>query len=331
MRKLYIWLLFVAGVILFALFLRTFDWTDMLRIVITGNHTYLTIYLCASIAIIVLHSLRWRVVLQAKKLTIPIHNVVSYQFIRHAVSFVTPGPKISGDATRAGLLSRHTVRGQKIRLTRALPTVLLDRTVELQTFAALFFFMVVWFAFFGELPKGIQAILMVLSTLLLVFVIIFAVNVRRGRLLFVRILRKFNLSAKVRANITHFEKAIISFYRTDRKDFMFSHLIAACAWFMSFVEYKFLLLLLGIDMPLYGVFIVYSFVGLAYMLPVPLALGTLEASQAAAFTILGLAPATGIALALITRTRDILFALAGFIMLGYYGITTKSIPKTVRP
>jgi glycosyltransferase 2 family protein len=330
MRKLYIWLFLLVGAVLFFVFATHFAWADVLRLITEGDRTYMAMYLGASVAILLLNALRWQTVLAAKGFTIPFRNTLSYHTAKVAVAFVTPGPKIAAEAIRAGLLSRHTVRGRKIRTSRALSTVLLDRAVELQTFAALFFFMVTWFALFGAVPAGIKYTLIVLSTLLLVMVLLAAYNISRGKPFFLRMLKRVGLGRKFTVEIKHFEEAIVSFYQKDRKQFMTAHIIAACAWFLAFVEYKYLLLLLGIDMSLFGVFIVYSFVGLAYMVPVPLALGALETSQAAAFALLGLAPATGIALALITRMRDILFTIVGFIVLLYYGIAPRKLPAAIR-
>jgi uncharacterized protein (TIRG00374 family) len=129
--------------------------------------------------------------------------------------------------------------------------------------------------------------------------------------------------------LDNFERTLVVFYRAQPREFFTVHLLAAIAWMISLIEYYALIKALGFDAPMYGIFIVYSFIGLAYMLPVPLAIGTLETAQAAAFSIIGLPALGGVLLAFVTRLRDLSISALGFIILLYYGIVPRSIKETV--
>jgi glycosyltransferase 2 family protein len=327
MKRRYIWLSLLVGLVLFTLLLVKLPWDQAVNIVARGNPDHLVVYLVASLAIILLHAWRWQLILKAKDVHTSFLRALSYKFAGFAVSFVTPGPKVGGEAVSAGLVSRHE---KNVRFSKAISTIVIDKSTEIQAFAALFFIVVLVLAFFGELPTNVRVILLVLASLLLGAVAFYVFNVRKGRLFFVKLLRKFSTNKKMHQGIAHFEETLVSFYKEDRTFFIIAHVLSAVAWFISFVEYKYLLLFLGFDVPLYGVFIVYSFVGLAYAIPIPLALGTLEGSQATAFKILKLDPAAGVVLALITRLRDIVFAIIGFGILTYYGISPGPVQKPVR-
>src|SRR3712207_2730543 len=135
MRKFHIWLLLLVGGALFFYFLFTLNWSEAFTVIAEGNPMYLAIYLVASIAIRLLQALRWQVVLQAKRVKLPFWRALSYRTAGAAVSFVTPGPKVGGEAVTAGLLARHKVRGRKVKFSKGLSTLMIDRSVELQTFA----------------------------------------------------------------------------------------------------------------------------------------------------------------------------------------------------
>jgi glycosyltransferase 2 family protein len=330
MRKLYLWLLLIVGGSLFLYFLLTLNWREALRVISKGNPVYLAIYLIASVSIRVLQAVRWQVVLQAKNVHIPFWKALSYRTAGAAVSFVTPGPKVGGEAVTAGLLSRDKIKGRKVKFSKGLSTLVIDRSVELQTFAGLFFICVMWLAFHHAIPGNLQFVMVALAVLLFSVILLLAINVQKGQPYMFNFAKKFAFTKNWRREVKHFEETIVSFYRQERPQFIATHVIAVVAWFLSFIEFKYLLLLLGYDVPLYGIFIIYSFVGFAYLLPIPLALGTLETSQAAAFSLLGLQAGAGLILALITRLRDIIFTLIGFMILVYHGIAPRTLSTTVR-
>jgi uncharacterized membrane protein YbhN (UPF0104 family) len=57
---------------------------------------------------------------------------------------------------------------------------------------------------------------------------------------------------------------------------------------------------------------------LALLLPLPAAVGALEASQIAAMSLLGFSPATGATLALLIRLRDVTLGIVGLGLAGHY-------------
>jgi hypothetical protein len=116
-----------------------------------------------------------------------------------------------------------------------------------------------------------------------------------------------------------FEEPIIKFYTEKKKAFFIALGLSITSLLLSLVEYKLLLLMLGINASLSVVFMVFSVVGFAFLVPVPMGLGSLEAFQVSLFSVLGIGSASGIGLAMITRARDLLWVLVGVILSLYLG------------
>lgn len=320
MRRAYVWLSVALGLALFAVVVATADWELALGLLGRANPEYLALYLAATAAILVLSAIRWQVVARSKGIEVDAIPSVAYSLARFAVCFVTPGPRVGGDAIAAGLVTRHKNGKRKTSYGEALSTMALDRMVELQTFAFLFFAWVLALSILGGIPAGVKIPLIAFSALFLVVMALVALGAMRGNLLITRIVRRLAKKSTTIREIDRFESTLIAFYRKRPKHFIASHVIAAVAWLVSLVEYYAILKALGFDVPLYGIFVVYSFVGLAYALPVPLALGTLETAQSLAFGIIGLPIIGGILLAFMTRIRDLLISGLGFVILAYHGI-----------
>ncbi len=313
MRKV-LWILSAISLVLFVLLLSQISWSDAVRAISNAKASYIVGYLAVSATILLLGALRWHIILRAKEIRAPFVATLGAHLSGYAVSFVTPGPKVGGEPVRAGIIAR-----KRASFGKAFSTVLLDKMVAMQVFSVLFFSFILFFTLNGSMPATLAVPLIIVSALFLACAMVFAYLSATGSPLSLTLARKLPLPKKVHDELDTFRLAIRSFYRADRGPFVASHCIAAVAWLLSLVEYKFLLLILGFDVGWGGVFIVFSLIGIAYAIPIPLALGTLEAGQVAAFSVLGLPGGAGVLLALITRLRDISFTLIGFMTLLYYG------------
>jgi uncharacterized membrane protein YbhN (UPF0104 family) len=83
-------------------------------------------------------------------------------------------------------------------------------------------------------------------------------------------------------------------------------------------EFGLMMQYLGIQFNLVQILIALTAARIAFLLPVPAGLGTLEAGQVMAMGLIGVSPAIGISLSLLIRARDILFGVAGLWLGGFY-------------
>jgi uncharacterized protein (TIRG00374 family) len=240
---------------------------------------------------------------------------------------MTPTAKIGGEPVRAGLLKRHNMKFKE-----SLSTVVIDKTLELST-CGMFFAIGVIILFFKHTLTGDAVVLF--GGFAIAFVLLigaFYLQMFRGKefmgkaFRFTR-LHKSKKGAKWEKQLTKFEQLVIKFYHKDTKQFWYTILITAVSWGFTFLEYKSILLILGYGSAnLLQIFMIFSFVGAAYLVPIPMAVGSLEASQIGVFALIGLPVAAGIALALVTRIKDIMWTALGFIALSIYGL---SFGKTI--
>lgn len=295
----------------------------------SGKWWMICLYLFAIIGMMTSLVWRWVVVLKSQGYTkIPFWHLFWYKIVGYAVSYITPTAKIGGEPVRAGLLKRHN-----IPFKEALSTVVIDKTLELST-CGMFFALGVVVLFFKNALTGSSAILF--GGFALAFVLLisaFYLQMFRGKAFMGKVFRftrlhKLKKGAKWEAQLTKFEQLVIKFYHKDTKIFWYTIFITAISWIFTYLEYKSILLILGYsNASILQVFMIFSFVGAAYLVPIPMAVGSLEASQIGVFAIIGLPAAAGIALALVTRIKDIMWTALGFIALSIYGLR---FGKTVR-
>ncbi len=307
-----------------------FPFTDFLALVLNISLPLLGLYLLVSFAIFLLLAWRWAIILKAHGITLPKRKILGYRYVGFAVSFVTPGPKVGGEMARAALMRRD-----KVSFPKGFSSVVADKTIELSSFGMMFFLSLVFALALLPIPPGLRATLTVVTVILFLAVTNGFILMIRGKDPVMRIFRflrldKINFLKKYKQELREFEKNILAFYGKNKKKFWQAQAISAMAWLFALLEFYLIFRMLGITPTFVEVFLVYSVVGMIYMIPIPLALGSLEAGQAAMFTALGLPAAAGAVVAMITRGRDLLWTLVGFTLLGYYGIDTYKPKKRTR-
>jgi hypothetical protein len=96
---------------------------------------------------------------------------------------------------------------------------------------------------------------------------------------------------------------------------------------LMFVEYFCAMQFFGYAITPLQTFLIFSFVGAAYLFPIPLAIGVLEAAQISVFSVIGINPAAGVGLAMIIRFKDVIWSCIGFSLLFIYSISFKEVVK----
>ena len=87
--------------------------------------------------------------------------------------------------------------------------------------------------------------------------------------------------------------------------------VSIVSWLAMVAEYWLMLTFLGGPVTAVQIIILLTAARIAFLLPSPGGLGTLEASQLLAFAAIGLNPAIGVSLSLLIRARDVLLGGLG--------------------
>lgn len=129
--------------------------------------------------------------------------------------------------------------------------------------------------------------------------------------------------ARYERKLVQFERLIVRFYEHDKKYFGYAILVSFVSWILMFFEYYFAMQFFGFSITPMQTFLIFSFVGAAYLFPIPLALGVLEAAQVSVFNILGINPAAGVGLAMVIRFKDVIWSGIGFFILFLHSLSSK--------
>jgi hypothetical protein len=268
---------------------------------------------------------RWDTILRSRGHKIPFHKLYIYRMIGASINFFTPGPRVGGEPTQASLLGKHNVD-----FTEGLSTIMIDKIIDTTTCGILFIIGAVLVGLRYALPHRAGVLLTTGAIIFLILVILFYYQMLNNRHFFLNIFRFLRLDRtqnktlkKIEQKIEEIELIMIQFYKHDKKTFMKSLGITLLSWATMFVEYKLATTLLGLNLGVVELFFIITFIGLAILFPVPMAVGVLEAGQVSAFSMIGLAGSAGVALAFLVRMKDFFFGVIGMILLPMYGFDVK--------
>jgi uncharacterized protein (TIRG00374 family) len=314
-------LLVAAGVILFGVVLRAVPRPDVWSALRQLSPAELVSLAGVNAAILLTLAARWWILLRAQGFTLPYWRLVRYRLTAFGISYFTPGPHFGGEPYQVYAVAawHHVPYGASIA------AVTLDKLLE----------MLVNFTFLagGVLlilrsqplvrPFEGQLLIAALILLLLPVGLIAALG-----------LQKHPISrplAGVRAwwmgdgaaaephwlqLVRQSEEQVTLVCRDQPRLFALALLISIASWILLIGEFWLMTAMLNLGMGPVAVATALIAARIAILLPLPAALGTLEASQMLAASALGLPPAAGVALGLLIRGRDILVACLGLALGG---------------
>jgi uncharacterized protein (TIRG00374 family) len=254
---------------------------------------------------------RWRFILLAQGHDIPFWELTKISVAGFAVSYLTPGPQFGGEPVQVYLLHRH----HQVPLTTATASVALDKMLNVLTsFSYLFFGILV-------VSQGHLFDTVVKERALVIALIFFTIPIALLTSWF-RGARPFTwLLSHAQKLSSHFgrwheligrvEAEIVTFCHEHPWGFAMALTLSLLSWFAMAAEYWLMAYFLGLRMTTWQAITLFTATRLAFLMPFPGAVGTLEAAQVWALGAMGFEPALGISLSLLIRMRDLSLALLG--------------------
>lgn len=256
---------------------------------------------------------RWWLILRGLGHNLPFWPLLGHRLAAFGVSYFTPGPQFGGEPVQVLLVER--IHG--VPRTAAIAAVSLDKTVEL-------------LLNFGFLAVGVLALLRtglfgaalgsgtaVWVFLLLLPPLLYLWLIWRGKRPFAGLLSwlqsKVHVSwlAGVAAAAAHSEAHMNDLCQQNPQALIAAFLVSLFGWGLLIVEFYSMASFLGLSLTIYQLIGLLAAARIAFLLPLPGGLGTLEASQVWALGLLGFNPAAGIGLSLLIRARDVSLGLLG--------------------
>ncbi len=282
--------------------------------------------------IVLLFSSRWWLFLRAQGHRLPYFSLVAYRLAAFGISYFTPGPQMGGEPLQVYLLqNKHALPA-----STAIATVSLDKLIEVMTnftFVATGLLLVLRLGASAQLPLYPM-----------IFTFFFLLALPAGYLMTLWFGKRplLRLSYIVHAhfksmpalqsavrNVVSSEEVVAGLFRRKPWVLLLSLLFSALIWVCVLIEYRLTLSYLGQPVSWLAAIYLLTAARIAFLLPSPGGLGTLEAGQVLVMQSLGLSPALGISVSLLIRARDLILASLG-LWLGAYLTrrdTVKAIPQ----
>jgi glycosyltransferase 2 family protein len=316
-----------VGSLAIALIIYTISWNAITSVLSGAPKLYILYYVIISLLIATLLTIKWHVILDSQRIKVPFHRLFAYRTVGYSIGYLTPTAHVGGEPIRAYLLQREGVH-----VNRAFSTVIIDKSIELLANVVFFFLGALLIINSVEIPDNMKLVLLSLSLILILLMGMFIGGVLGKRSMFVAMFRFLRMNRvkrlqPIEKNLAKVEKQIEAFYKNKPKHFVLTAIIMVSLWSLMFLEYYVALKIIGHDATLIQIFLILTGVGLAYAVPIPAAMGTLELGQLSAAKVLNLSAATGIALALIIRIRDVTWTIIGLAMTAYYQFSFTRLAK----
>lgn len=277
-------------------------------------------FVVASTLAVLAYARRWQVMLAALGARCGIGVLGAIRAAGQTVSALLPSAKLGGEPLRVFLLVRHDVPAAS-----SIATVVVDRILEMVSatvFACLYATVL--------LRRGVPGLHMALVTVVLatlglvVAVTLVLRRLRRGAGLVATVARGTGLDrlAIVRGQMHVLVAAEEAAARLVGQPARLGRAFAlgVAANLVVLVEYHLLLRAFGLPAGLLAVVAAVFATGAAHSLPVPAAVGALEAGHVWLFGMLGHPPEVGLAVGFAVRLRELLWMLLGFMYLLALGV-----------
>ena len=254
---------------------------------------------------------RWHILLLGLGYKLPFWSLLGHRLAAFGVSYFTPGPQFGGEPVQVLLVERQ----HGVPRSAAIAAVSLDKAVEMLLnfgFLAFGVLLVLQTGLLGEAVGGqtaVWAILLLLPPTLYLWLI------WRGRRPVSWLLRTVKLGRWDTAVSTS-ESQMTTLCQQHPGALLGAIAISGLTWGVMIAEFYAMASFLGLSLSPAQLIALMTAARVAFLLPLPGGLGTLEASQVWALGLMGFHPAAGLGLSLLIRLRDVLLGLLGLWWLG---------------
>lgn len=260
-------------------------------------------------------ALKWQVILKSQGNHLPLKVLITSYWAGFSVAFLAPMILFGGELLKVYFLkSKGTIEAPK-----AYASVIIDRILELTVYLLIIILGTVFFLFKVGLPAGKFGVILGLIILLFAGLTAFFYfkTIRKES-----IIKIFVKKIERNHGALETEKEVFSFFKLKRIEmwgcFGLTILRVLAVFLRTWLLVYFLL---AKPLSFISIFSISSFYYLSYMIPIPTALGSHDAIQAFAFNALGLGANTGTVFAIIIRGAELIFALAGLLLLFRLGVS----------
>ncbi len=328
-KNFFVGFFLILGIIATYIIIKEYGIRNIIGFYSHFNGWLLIAYFCTIMILYAILTWRWDIILRSRGHKVNFFKLYIYRIIGQGINFFTPGPRVGGEPTQAALLDRHG-----IEFTEGLSTIMIDKIIETSTSGILFIIGALLVSVRYAIPRSSGVYMTIGAVVFLSIIALFYYRMLTERHFFLHIFKFFKIENTKNKAILALEKKIeeielimMQFYKHDKKTFIFSIAISLLSWCAMFTEYKIATTLLGLNLGFVELFFIITFIGIAILFPIPMAVGVLEAGQVSAFNIINVPGGAGVALAFLVRMKDFFWAIVGLILLATFGFNVKTTIK----
>lgn len=278
---------------------------------------------------ILLNTRGWRWSFPPPRPTIRPATLIAARLAGDAINNLTPTATVGGEVIRVRMVER------RVGATNAWASVAISRISH--STAQILFIVAGLAIVLGEtpLPDGVRKGLYVFLVLLTSGVGLAVVLQRRGMFVTLASVARrigLRLPSRFMASLAKLDTEVVRFYQQPTA-FLKSTCFFFLGWLMGVVEVRLILHFLGVEGGWHAAIMIEVLAQAldAALFFVPARAGTQEGGIVLIFTLLGLPPAKGLAMAIIRRLRQLSWALAGLIVLSHHRAQLRRVAQESFP
>lgn len=258
--------------------------------------------------IFLLFSLRWWLILRAQGHHLSFFALTAYRLASFGVTYFTPGPQFGGEPLQIHMLRQR----EHLSTPTAVASVTIDKLFELLANFAFLMVGVAVILFGGTIQGGTHTELILFPAALLLLPFGYLVALWFGRLPFSWITKAITRRFSDSERLNQFKEIVIStesqvaiFCQGNPLALLLVATLSIVIWILMVFEFGLMLRFLGVRLNLPHILTALTAARIAFLLPLPAGLGTLEAGQVMAMGLIGVNPVVGVSLSLLIRARDV--------------------------
>jgi uncharacterized protein (TIRG00374 family) len=321
------------AVLLLWLAFRNVSWSELAATLRSASLRYLAMFALLDVAIIVVVCARWSVLLRGYGHPIPMRALMRYRLTMYAVSYISPGPQLGGEVLQV----YYPIQRHGVPTSVSLAVAAVDKALEyLGNFT--FVMVGVTFALLRERLFGLGNLLAVsVASLFMLVPVVLLVAVARGRhpvsgfveALYRAVPKRWrgrvaegtpdggvSKSERLRRTVRSSEDLTAWLFRNRPATLALAVALEGLAWVLIYAQFWVAMTAVHLD-PTFGqVTAALMLVFASFVVPVPGAVGAMEAGLVFALTAFGYTPAQALSVAIIMRIRDLVNVTIGLLFGG---------------
>lgn len=318
MRRAVRWAIWPAVLALLIWAVRGIDWSDVAQRLAAIQAWQWLVLLALNSAIVLVFSGRWWAILRGMGQHPGTLWISAIRLAGFAVSYFTPGSQFGGEPLQIDLLHRR----HAVPISSAVASVTLDKALEVLGNATFLAFGLVVMVRLRWLDSRQAALPGLVAGLLLALPLGLLLAWWAGRRPLTRLTRwaarhaetRWPALTRLQHGVQAFEMQAGGFCRQQPWHLTLAMGFSLLSWIAIVLEFWLMLWFLGAGLRPEETVAVVTASRVAQLVPIPAALGALEASQIFALQALGYPATLAISLTLLIRLRDLLFGGLGLIL-----------------